>query len=336
MKRLILHIGVEKTGTTSLQQSLCRSARVLEKLDVYYPKSLRQHSDDSHKLLTAAFIPFKRRSFIHPRNRDVDRAGLLAQLAAELSKTRARTIVISSEHLHSRFYDGAECNALVQSLKQIGLEDITVVAYLRRQDQLIQAAYREAVRWGSSAQPEQVIANIKARRGLFPFGNYSKLLGRWADAVGAAHVVPRIYDRGLLVGGSTETDFLSWLRPDADLSALVRPEANKSWSAEVTQYIARANDDLASKLPQAASQARGKLAKALESLPGVGGKNIFTPSERSLIREVFRESNASVASTYFPDSGGELFGATTPDSQEPAKRVDDTRFEEIRAALNAT
>ena len=334
-KRLILHIGVEKTGTTSLQQSLCESTSLLKSLDIGYPNSLRQRPDYSHKLLAAAFVPFKRRSFVHAENRGINSADLLESLSAELRAKKASTVIISSEHLHSRFHSESECVGLVRALADVGLNDITLVVYLRRQDQLIQAAYREAVRWGFSDSPEAVVANIESRRGLFGFANYEVLLKRWSAAVGKENIVPRIYDRDLLSGGSTELDFMTWLRPGADIASLRRPEANQSWSAEVTQYIARINATWKDKPLHTALLKRNKLAKDLGQLQGVGGKHIFTPEERRSIREAFATSNAKVAADFFPDAEGGLFGSTAPDSQAAAHRLDDARFDEITAALPA-
>lgn len=334
-RRLVLHIGVEKTGTTSLQMVLSESEDTLAKLDIYYPRSPQEKSDRSHKLLAGAFIPHRRRSFLAPRNRDIDRTELLDRLSAELDQTAASTVVISSEHLHSRYHSDTECAELVQALSSIGFEDITVVAYLRRQDHLVQAAYREAVRFGSCERPEVVAANIGKRQGMFWFGNYEQLLNRWALTVGRENVVPRIYDRALLVGGSIETDFLAWLRSDAEVSGLHRADANRSWPAEVTQYIARVNAGWRDKPAPLAALMRNKLAHDLLRLDAVGGKHIFTPDERRTIRDAFEKSNANVAATFFPDADGGLFGATAPDTGEPAHRVDDARFEEITAALRA-
>ena len=60
---LVLHIGLWKTGTTSIQRVMAARRAELAALGVHYPRS---PGHANHQLLPAAFVPVERLGDFHP------------------------------------------------------------------------------------------------------------------------------------------------------------------------------------------------------------------------------------------------------------------------------
>lgn len=49
-KTIYLHIGMSKTGTTSLQRTLAENTNILNKANILYPNSMRPNTLSHHQL----------------------------------------------------------------------------------------------------------------------------------------------------------------------------------------------------------------------------------------------------------------------------------------------
>ncbi len=132
--RLILHIGSDKTGTTSIQKALSLSRNYLAQKGVLYPQL---ENSDNHNLLAVSFMGKERR---HPRrlvrrygNSDaVLSASGNAWLAIkqQLEQHDFHTVILSGEH----FFGLDQHHELAEQNKRTfpDLENTQIIAYLRR------------------------------------------------------------------------------------------------------------------------------------------------------------------------------------------------------------
>ncbi len=100
--KVIFHIGLEKTGTTSFQRFCTRNARRFIKLNVLYPKRSSAFYALNHAPLTASYLPSKSPEDFHLRS-TIASSEMVKSLKREIEASGVETVIISSEHLSSRF-----------------------------------------------------------------------------------------------------------------------------------------------------------------------------------------------------------------------------------------
>lgn len=136
-QRLVLHLGLHKTGSTHLQHHLARHRGALAERGVLVPKTgwdnrppLRRGALTGHQGLAAAL-------------RSGDEAPF-TELAREIRQSRAHDVVLSCENLafptHARRAD------LIERLAdRLGFDRVEIVALARRPDAQAESFYRETV-----------------------------------------------------------------------------------------------------------------------------------------------------------------------------------------------
>ena len=210
MKRhLTLHIGLSKTGSSSIQRVLAEQRPAMEALGVYYPRS---PGWANHALLPASLVrdPAILWGF-HPATWEgMTPAARLARFRTEWEAEMAALpawaahVVISAEQIGGLLRSDAEVQRLADLLAPL-FESIVVVAYLRRQDQHVASAYSQHLRGGVMEAPALPEGGPEAHYEY----DYGTLLGRYAAAFGDATMRVRIFARGSLAGGDVVEDFLS-------------------------------------------------------------------------------------------------------------------------------
>ncbi|WP_112322711.1 hypothetical protein [Oceanibium sediminis] len=180
--RLILHIGLRKTGTSAIQAYLARNRAALRLMGVRYPKALLvgPECDGGPK---------------HQRVAEAISGG--EELAAQMREAVAqrarlsRVTVLSAEEL------SAPDPAIPAALAPLAEEfDCRVVVYLRRQDEWALSVYRQAVMEGD-ARTAQGLQAWLARPELEPWLNHDAMLGHWESAFGAKAMSVRLYPHDL-------------------------------------------------------------------------------------------------------------------------------------------
>lgn len=157
-KRVILHIGRAKTGTTAIQRALQENRAHLATLGFDYPSERRDHN-----------------YAVHPPRLSPDAPALRAHIDAG-----ERDVIISAEGL--QHVPPAEVRAWLAGL------DVRVVVFLREQAEALASAYQQIVRAKLYAE---TFPQYLARNAL----DYAAFLDAWVDQFGRDNVIVRIYDR---------------------------------------------------------------------------------------------------------------------------------------------
>lgn len=123
MKKIILHVGLGKTGTTSLQRYLARNAKQLSDHGILYPETGRV--DDGHHNLFPLGI-----SVTHE---------ILEKLSREVAESGKSSVLMSSENA---YYSVDSISHLREAL---GL-DLNIVLYIRPQIEAIFSTYLQRQR----------------------------------------------------------------------------------------------------------------------------------------------------------------------------------------------
>ncbi len=127
-KKIILHIGLPKTGSTALQQALYQSRQGLLRQGVLYPAQVYREDDPKHNFVL-----------------DLVRKGRGHDIGSEQGYKAASRIVISNEALSNDFYlHGPERNRqLAELLRAHG--ELEVCMVLRREREWLRSYYKQAV-----------------------------------------------------------------------------------------------------------------------------------------------------------------------------------------------
>lgn len=197
MAELLLHIGGEKTGTTSLQAFLSKNSRLLmDRYGILYPVSGPLSLNDGHFPVVSAFLEPEKCAFVPPAKR-LAPADVSEALADLCRGKKPRLVVLSAEHFSSRL----EKPSIRSLASAIPLPRTRILFYVRRQSDLavssFSSALRSGVRWWLTA--DRVSPDNR-------FFNHLAVADDWADVFGRANIELRAFDK---LRGGVEQDFLS-------------------------------------------------------------------------------------------------------------------------------
>jgi 2-polyprenyl-3-methyl-5-hydroxy-6-metoxy-1,4-benzoquinol methylase len=193
-KRIYLHIGTPKSGTSSLQKYLYDNREELYEQRILYPEYT---SNYKHQSLVSAMLNNDWMSFMH----------FFEKIQENLSNTD--TIIISSEGFYNYTSEFSEVGKLFwMAIREI--VDLKVVVYLRKQAEFLESFYRQCIinpktkdnLYGSEldinnfAKLDRVIGNL----------DYESTLNTWCDIVGEHNLILRPYQENISL------DFLEVLK----------------------------------------------------------------------------------------------------------------------------
>jgi len=296
--KAILHIGTEKTGTTTLQsflhtnksQLLQQGIAVLESLGGRADRYLATYAldedrtDDSH-------IPL---GLTDPDKRRAWRLAFPDRVRSEVASLpqQVTLVVLSSEHCHSRLVRPSEVRRLKRFLDAL-FDECQIILYLRRQDKVAVSLYSTALRVGFTNRA--VIGKPDANN---PYYNYETLLDRWADVFGDQHIIPRILEPSRLHNGTLIADFchVTGLPDPCDLLAVA--DRNVSLTATAQEFLRLFNQFVPGHACGQPHPLRGPIADYLEQ--GFSGRPRM-PARQDAIQfyAAYRPSNDRVANRWF-------------------------------------
>ncbi len=303
MRSLILHIGLSKTGSSSIQRVLAEQRPALRAQGVYLPSS---PGHANHALLAAALVDDPKILWgYHPGTWEgMAPAARIArfrdEFAAEMASlpddvTRA---IITAEQLGGVLRSDAELARLAELLGR-HFDPITVVVYLRRQDQHAASAYTEWLR-GGVLRPPALPAGGPAQ---LPEYHYGALLDRWARAFGDAAIRPRIFARDKLLDGDVIADFLAVAGITLEVAAEDgKRQSNPSISAAAQALLLAAGRHMEARAGGTIwrdSPAWRHLATSVtNAMPGRGWRP--TQAEARAFMARFEATNAHACARFFP------------------------------------
>ncbi len=185
---LVLHIGTEKTGTTSIQAFLVANRTALLKSGVYSPLSIAWKGNSRSLVAAIQDIDkwgddfFEEHSIDTPEKRSEFSLSLLSKFRNELSELDAsmHTVVISCEHFHSRISHHTELTRLKALFDEV-FEKVTIVCYLREQAAFSESAYSAAIKAGYKEGLEAIDPHVMVKNSYY---NYQLLLEPWIQIFG--------------------------------------------------------------------------------------------------------------------------------------------------------
>ena len=188
--QFVLHIGTNKTGTSSIQRAFFENREALKERGVIFPLTGLEPNTPAHHHLSRVL-----------RGRRADELGMEPAWRDHFVQEIREydTCVLSSENFHT--IPNPECVANLLPKKRT-----KVVVYLREHATYMISWYQQAVQSRNTAMdlPEFVDAF---------FISFTELVDRWAKVFGRKNVIVRQYDRRTLKNGDVVADLASIVQP---------------------------------------------------------------------------------------------------------------------------
>jgi hypothetical protein len=207
LSEILLHIGLNKTGTSSIQDFLSMNAVALANEGFCYPKAGRDAS--AHHLLshTLKALPFTEDAAQHP---------LVQALRDEIAPFPR--VLLSSEDFHTHG------NRSVERLGQLlSGHKVRVLLYVREHLSYLASWYQQNVQATHQSCAFDHFCYF-TRKPLFAIAD------RWAKVFGHRNIALRLYDRATLAGGDVVLDLAEQAGIGGNLARFARKpyESNPS------------------------------------------------------------------------------------------------------------
>ncbi|MGM0831827.1 MAG: hypothetical protein ACQEUK_03245 [Pseudomonadota bacterium] len=210
--KAIIHIGTEKTGTTTLQGFIKKNRNKLLESGYYIPLSIGD--GNNRGLASCAMEESRLDDFYHAQgiNTKVARAEhdkhLLADLKAEMVSLgkKYHTVIFTSEHFHSRCVSQDEVNN-VKGILTPYFEEFEIIVYLRPQVDMAVSLYSTYLRSGSYSKFDDFLEKHCSSDN--PYYDYGNLLKKWSRTFGEQNIRVRIFDRNSMINKDVVDDFFA-------------------------------------------------------------------------------------------------------------------------------
>ena len=310
-----IHIGLEKTGTTSLQEFFHINRELLkENHKVYFPKTpgLKNHTDLPLYAYTEKLgdLPL-RKGLTDEMKLEAFRGKFKTTFLKEI-KPYAESgydILISNEHLSSRGgLDKEGIAKLIALFKEVNLS-YKVIVYLRRQDQFLLSTYSTRIKSGGTDE-----FNKRAfRRKRY---DYLSLLNTWKEVVGLENMKVGIFERSRWKEQSLYLDFLNKIGIEQLGDLTIPPkDANKSLDRDQIAFLVQFNQLVPEFVEDKPNELRGEVISILEK-KSTGDRHAFYKNFIIKIKEHFEEDNKAIVDTYLEDKSRPLFTFKELDNAE--------------------
>ena len=301
MKRhLTLHIGTEKTGSTSIQYFLNQNRQRLFDAglgvpsslgdEIHYKLQLMSNSDDfSDNFLRALNL----HRDLQARKKAIQ--GWREEFVSEVKGSPVKRWIISCETLHSRIVTRPELENL-KSLLQSLFSEIDIVVYLRDP---VQMAISRMSEMAKAALPLQLMpAEPSKGFDIFDHRGTTKF---WDGALGPGKFHPRLFEQSSLVQGNVVCDLCSII--GIDQKGLELPERK---NVSIPFYAVRLLDQLNRYVPRhwtdgTSIPSRWQLVSLVMEALKTGDPIKPTENEIEYYRKTYMVSNEWVRKKYFPD-----------------------------------
>jgi hypothetical protein len=226
--RLFVHIGTQKTGSSSIQKALTEDRRRLRKLGLLYPKPDASGGAFKHALIG--------RLAGDPGSDEAKEQ--VRHLMGRFADSGARTMIISDEALWRS--DTSRARFFLAFKEHF---EITVVAYLRRQDHYAESLYKQTFRTGVDGEA-RTIAEFCQSEEIQGRMDYHRILSEWRDvadhvvavdfakAAKTTGLVPSFYALLGLQGDEAPPDREDHKSPDTNAILAMRKIQQLGWTPE--------------------------------------------------------------------------------------------------------
>ncbi len=311
-----LHIGTEKTGTTSIQHFLARNRERLLAQGIMYPSA---PGKDNHVGLAAYAMNDEREDSVRIQaglkpGSDVEkfRNRLIRNMTDEFAGSSAARLLLSNEHLSSRLNSKTEV-ARIKALCDRFAAETKVVVYLKNQIDFLVTSYATSIKSGAVHKfPFPLRMDHHKRM------DYWRLITHWQESFGRDSMIVRRFEPEDFPGGDLFADFAALI--PFSLDGFERPSRlNETLNAQAIAFLREFNRHVPVFVNGRVNPLRESIVKAVKNATTEGQLTIV-PEIAAAIEKHFEESNRKISKEYFDGRYDPLFspakcvGAATTES----------------------
>lgn len=274
-KRLIVHIGMHKTGTSSVQRYFSRNRAMLGRMGVCYPHSFgpKGERQPKHAAIFDAISHLADHGAPDPVLGPAE--SVIERAAAEIESASARVALISAEGL------SGERPVFAKALAS--LEDrfeTTIVIFLRRQDHWLESFYKQMV-LSRQVRESRDFHNFASAPETRDHLNYERIVGWWQSSfrdvrIFGFHPTGSLRPLARLLDVAEVTRAFHWL-------PFAHAHENPSPGADAVEIVRRWNAEGVNAPRDAALRIEAKL--------GASDRRYFTLKERAQLLRDFEKGN---------------------------------------------
>lgn len=304
--KIFLHIGMDKTGTTAIQQFFHGNRDELINHGLLYPQTGSQGIAHYGLSQVLGFYHGKKKASEESEFKELAR-----EFKHELEKSNAHTVLFSSEFFM--------ISKPVQSIEMIRLffsaYDIKIIIYLRRHDSWWESVYNQAVKtvtnppWGRGFEH---FINFQKKRNPRR-GNYRLLIDTWANVFGKENIIVRPYEsqqnQPNMIGDILKTIGFQSLTQQMEIVSARTNESLPSFTLSLIDAFQRADID---------PHIRNHLIKHSSSIPKSSGPSVsvIPPLLRRQLVDENLPDYEYIAKNYLGRKNGKIFHDPLPDPDE--------------------
>lgn len=318
MKRLLLHIGTGKTGTSSIQNFLYENRKTLRKhFSVDYLDCGLTHNLHFGEPIHAHYAIVEWVTKHDTRSLD--------QLIRQIESSSCHTVILSCENFYHHFDDShiAFWHSLLAQFKT------ELLVYVRRQDLFMESAWKQQAKVGALRMPFPLFLerHTKPEHLDAVHGNYHRMLKRWADMFRADAIRVRVFSSSSFANGDLIDDFLQASGIDVSQKGIQLKrlaQTNVSLSSEFSEFIRRVN---VTKLIAKKDQQR--FLKSIGETLDFKNPPLLSTADRIAVLKNYEKSNQLLFSEFGDGEVPDCFSVNSITERHARRAVFSKRMEDL-------
>ena len=309
-----LHIGTEKTATTTLQRFFQINREYLGKQGYLYTESAGKLNN--RKLPVLAYNLDRRDEFTRANNIKTNqelaeyKKKIYKNLSREIKKNKNKITIFSSEHIQSRLTTNEEVNELRNVLESLGFKEIKIIIYLRNPAEIVNSLYSTDIKTGGLSDKPPSPGN----KYYDNICNHKATIERYSSIFGEETIIPRLFIKDEFYNHSVIEDFLNITGLKLTDEYQLPGKENESLSLTGLELLRRINKKIPVFNESGINPERSNLVNIFEKY--FSNDKYQMPDELYMqYNEAFRDSNEWVRKIYFPEKK-ELFPSKVPDNNQ--------------------
>jgi len=235
-KRVILHIGTPKTGSTSIQESLGNTREVLLEHDIHYPgiKPYNHIFNFIPIFLDDPYISFVFKLQLKPTEDKFAKVQRYRKTwEKEILSCAKGNFIISAEDFTLPYFTKDAVRRL-KKFVDLYFEEVTIIVYVRHYDQWISSQIQEAIKNGMRAGLGELVENLMK---CPPRMSYKKILQKWIRVFGQENLVVRPFDTKAFYNDRLLDDFFHGCKLSVEPGSIPEIRSNESIGKNAAVFL---------------------------------------------------------------------------------------------------